>query len=135
VRILVVGSLLALAFAIRGPRGRILLLTTGVAAVFLAISLMVARFWPGGLPPAWASGGRQAAVLELLKPRFGYNLGGENVTNFGKHILRVEHQFNLDAGFTNKDDRLPEFFNTEPVAPHNAVWDFSGAEIDEFWNF
>jgi len=75
------------------------------------------------------------ALIDMINARFGINLSGDDVTNLGKHILRVEHQFNLDAGFTNIDDRLPEFFNTEPVAPHNAVWDFSGAEIDEFWNF
>jgi aldehyde:ferredoxin oxidoreductase len=30
--------------------------------------------------------------------------------------------------------QLPEFFEEE-VPPHNAVWDFSGEEIDLFWNF
>jgi len=75
------------------------------------------------------------ALIDMINARFGINLSGDDVTNLGKHILRVEHQFNLDAGFTNKDDRLPEFFNTEPVPPHNVVWDFSGEEIDEFWNF
>jgi aldehyde:ferredoxin oxidoreductase len=75
------------------------------------------------------------ALIDMINARFGINLTGEDVTNLGKHILRVEHQFNLAAGFTNKDDRLPEFFHTESVAPHNAVWDFSGEEIDEFWNF
>jgi aldehyde:ferredoxin oxidoreductase len=75
------------------------------------------------------------ALIDMINARFGIDLNGDDVTNLGKHILRVEHQFNLDAGFTNKDDRLPEFFNTEPVAPHNVVWDFSGEEIDEFWNF
>jgi aldehyde:ferredoxin oxidoreductase len=53
----------------------------------------------------------------------------------GRTILVTEHEFNLAAGFTNKDDRLPEFFEYEPVPPHNAVWDFTGEEIDEFWNF
>jgi aldehyde:ferredoxin oxidoreductase len=75
------------------------------------------------------------ALIDMINARFGIALTGDDVTNLGKHILKVEHQFNLDAGFTNKDDRLPEFFNTEPVAPHNVVWDFSGEEIDEFWNF
>jgi aldehyde:ferredoxin oxidoreductase len=75
------------------------------------------------------------ALIDMINARFGINLNGDDVTNLGKHILKVERQFNIDAGFTNKDDRLPEFFNTEPVAPHNVVWDFSGEEIDEFWNF
>jgi aldehyde:ferredoxin oxidoreductase len=75
------------------------------------------------------------ALIDMINARFGISLTGDDVTNLGKHILKVERQFNIDAGFTSKDDRLPEFFNTEPVAPHNAVWDFTDAEIDEFWNF
>ena len=57
------------------------------------------------------------------------------MTNLGKHILKVEHQFNIDAGFSNIHDRLPEFFSIERVAPHDAIWDFTGNKIDEFWNF
>lgn len=36
--------------------GVILLGPPALLAFFLAISLMVARFWPGGLPPAWDAG-------------------------------------------------------------------------------
>lgn len=75
------------------------------------------------------------ALIDMINARFGINLTGDDVTNLGKHILKVEHQFNIDAGFNNQHDRLPDFFTTEKVAPHNAVWDFSGEEIDEFWNF
>jgi aldehyde:ferredoxin oxidoreductase len=75
------------------------------------------------------------ALIDMLNARFDIALTGDDVVNLGKHILKIEHQFNIDAGFSNIHDRLPEFFNTEPVAPHNAIWDFSGAEIDEFWNF
>lgn len=75
------------------------------------------------------------ALIDMINARFGIALTGDDVINLGKHILKVERQFNIDAGFTKADDRLPEFFNTEEVAPHNAVWDFTGEEIDEFWNF
>ncbi len=75
------------------------------------------------------------ALIDMINARFGISLTGNDVTNLGKHILKVEHQFNIEAGFTNQHDRLPEFFSTETVAPHNAIWDFSDAEIDEFWNF
>ncbi|HEY3309966.1 MAG TPA: aldehyde ferredoxin oxidoreductase C-terminal domain-containing protein [Desulfuromonadaceae bacterium] len=75
------------------------------------------------------------ALIDMLNARFGIALTGDDVTNLGKHILKVERQFNIEAGFTNKHDRLPEFFSIETVAPHNAIWDFSDAEIDEFWNF
>ena len=62
------------------------------------------------------------------------SLTADDVVGLGKYILKLEHEFNLAAGMTNKDDRLPEFFEEE-VPPHNSVWDFSDAEIDEFWNF
>ncbi|CAG0984725.1 aldehyde:ferredoxin oxidoreductase [Geobacteraceae bacterium] len=75
------------------------------------------------------------ALIDMINARFGISLTGDDVTNLGKHILKIERQFNIEAGFTKEHDRLPEFFKTEPVAPHNAVWDFSDAEIDEFWNF
>ena len=75
------------------------------------------------------------ALIDMINARFGISLTGDDVTNLGKHILKVEHQFNIEAGFSNIHDRLPEFFATETVAPHNAIWDFSAAEIDEFWNF
>jgi aldehyde:ferredoxin oxidoreductase len=54
--------------------------------------------------------------------------------DMGKMILKTEHEFNLAAGFTSVDDRLPEFFEEE-IPPHNATWDFEGEEIDKIWNF
>jgi aldehyde:ferredoxin oxidoreductase len=75
------------------------------------------------------------AVIDMLNARFGINLTGDDVTNLGKTILKTERKFNIGAGFTNEHDRLPEFFALEPVAPHNAIWDFTGDEIDAFWNF
>jgi aldehyde:ferredoxin oxidoreductase len=74
------------------------------------------------------------ALIDMINARFGIGLTGDDVIGLGKSVLKTEHAFNIGAGFTNKDDRLPEFFS-EPVAPHNAVWDFSGAEIDAFWDF
>jgi aldehyde:ferredoxin oxidoreductase len=74
------------------------------------------------------------AIYEMINARYGLNLTGNDVVELGKSILKTEHEFNLAAGFSNKDDRLPEFFEEE-VPPHNAVWDFDEKEIDEFWNF
>ena len=75
------------------------------------------------------------ALIDMINARFGIALTGDDVIELGKYILKTERQFNIEAGFTKADDRLPEFFNVEPVPPHNVVWDFSGEEIDEFWNF
>ncbi len=75
------------------------------------------------------------ALVDMLNARFGINLTADDVTNLGKSILKTERAFNMAAGFTNLDDRLPEFFELEPIAPHNVVWDFTGEEIDAFWDF
>lgn len=75
------------------------------------------------------------ALIDLLNARFGISLTGDDVVNLGKYILKTEKAFNDAAGFTNLDDRLPEFFYNEPLPPHNVVFDFTGEEIDTFWNF
>ena len=75
------------------------------------------------------------ALIDLLNARFGISLNGDDVVNLGQHILKVERKFNQAAGFTEADDRLPEFFYDEPLPPHNVVCDFTGEEIDTFWNF
>jgi aldehyde:ferredoxin oxidoreductase len=75
------------------------------------------------------------ALVDLISARYGMPLTADDVVALGKRILKTEHQFNLAAGMNENDDRLPEFFNLEPLAPHMATWDFSPKEIDEFWNF
>jgi aldehyde:ferredoxin oxidoreductase len=75
------------------------------------------------------------ALIDMINARFGISLTADDVTNLGMSILKTEHAFNVAAGFTNLDDRLPEFFETDPIPPHNAVWDFTGEELDTFWNF
>jgi len=75
------------------------------------------------------------ALIDMINARFGINLVGDDVTNLGKTILKTEHQFNLDAGLGAADDRVPEFMKYEKLPPHDAVWDFTNEEIDEFWNF
>jgi aldehyde:ferredoxin oxidoreductase len=74
------------------------------------------------------------AIYEMLNARFGLSLTADDVVALGKQILKTEHAFNMAAGMTNKDDRLPEFFEEE-IPPHNAVWDMTDAELDSFWNF
>lgn len=75
------------------------------------------------------------ALIDMINARYGIALTADDVTNLGKYILKTERGFNQKAGFTSEDDRLPEFFNDEPIAPHNVVWDIDGATIDSFWDF
>jgi aldehyde:ferredoxin oxidoreductase len=75
------------------------------------------------------------ALIDMINARYGIALTGDDVVGLGKHILKLERKFNIEAGLNSADDRLPEFFTLDSVPPHNAIWDFSDAEIDEFWNF
>lgn len=54
----------------------------------------------------------------------------EKVTEYGRKILDIELDFNARAGFTKQDDRLPPFMKTEPIAPHNYVFDVTDEELD-----
>lgn len=75
------------------------------------------------------------ALIDMVNARFGTHLSDDDITNLGIKILKLERKFNMDAGFNSSHDRLPEFFKSDPVPPHNAIWDFTEDEIDEFWNF
>ncbi len=75
------------------------------------------------------------ALLDLLNAFYGLNLTGDDVTALGKTILKTEREFNARAGFTAEHDRLPRFFKTEPVAPHNVVFDVSDEDLDQVFNW
>ncbi len=75
------------------------------------------------------------ALIDLINAKYGLALTGDDVVNLGKYILKTERAFNTAAGFTSADDRLPEFFYTEALPPHNVVFDFTPEEIDTYWNF
>jgi aldehyde:ferredoxin oxidoreductase len=70
--------------------------------------------------------------FEGMKNTVNSFLGKEiDVTDYGSAILKNEREFNKKAGFTNQDDRLPEFFYTEPLPPHNVVFEVSDEELDK----
>lgn len=75
------------------------------------------------------------AIYKMLNAQYGLSLTADDVTELGKNVLKTERDFNIKAGFTNKDDRLPEFMYQEALAPHNNVFMVKDEEIDEFWNF
>ncbi len=50
-------------------------------------------------------------------------------------MLRNERDFNARAGFTAEQDRLPEFFQKEPLPPHNITFQVSDKDLDSVFNF
>jgi aldehyde:ferredoxin oxidoreductase len=75
------------------------------------------------------------ALVDLLNAKFGIAMTGDDVVALGKTILKTERAFNMAAGFSSADDKLPEFFYNEPLPPHNVVFDFTDKEIATFWDF
>lgn len=75
------------------------------------------------------------AFLTAMNAKFGTNFGPDSIPGMGIKVLQAEREFNRKAGFTNKDDRLPEFFYKEPLPPHNKVFLISDKDLDSTFNF
>jgi len=70
-------------------------------------------------------------VKRLLEARYGWDDLPDNIlAELGKETLKMEREFNRQAGFTEKDDRLPEWMTREPLPPHNAVFDVPDEQLD-----
>jgi aldehyde:ferredoxin oxidoreductase len=76
-----------------------------------------------------------AAFLKALSAKLGTPLGPDAIPQLGVRTLQAEREFNRRAGFTNKDDRLPEFFYKEALPPHNTVFTVTDAEMDTTFSF
>jgi len=70
------------------------------------------------------------ALLDLISGFTGLNFTGDDVTALGKKVLKLERDFNIAAGFTNKDDRLPDYFKKEQLPPHNVTFQVSDEDLD-----
>jgi len=57
----------------------------------------------------------------------------EDIAKVGMEILKMERQFNADAGFTAAHDRLPDFMTYEKLPPHNTVFDVTNEELDKVY--
>jgi len=73
-------------------------------------------------------------VKRLLKARYGWDDLPDNIlAELGRQTLKMEREFNRRAGFTEKDDRLPEWMTKEPLPPHNTVFDVPEEELDKLF--
>jgi aldehyde:ferredoxin oxidoreductase len=53
-----------------------------------------------------------------------------DVGKLGGEVLKVERQFNEAAGIGKEADRLPEWMKTEPLPPHNQVFEVTDETLD-----
>ncbi|HPS59415.1 MAG TPA: aldehyde ferredoxin oxidoreductase C-terminal domain-containing protein, partial [Spirochaetota bacterium] len=75
------------------------------------------------------------ALIDMINAFYGLELTADGVTELGKKVLSAEREFNKKAGFTSADDRLPRYFYTEKVPPHNVVFTVSDEELDSVFNW
>ncbi len=74
-------------------------------------------------------------LLDLLNAQYGLSLTGDDVVALGKKVLSAERSFNARAGFTALDDRLPRFFEQQPLAPHQVTFQVKPEELDRVFNW
>ena len=75
------------------------------------------------------------ALVDLISAFTGQPMTADDVTALGKSILKNEREFNLAAGFTAKDDRLPDYFKNEALPPHNVTFGVTDEALDTLYDF
>jgi aldehyde:ferredoxin oxidoreductase len=69
-------------------------------------------------------------LVEESNGVLGTDWTGDDVTRIGQEILDKELAFNRAAGFTEADDRMPEFMLYEKLPPHDVTWDVPNETLD-----
>lgn len=69
-------------------------------------------------------------MLDTVNGVLGTSYTVEDFNRLGTEWLAIERKFNEAAGFTPKDDRLPEFMYYEKLPPHNQVYDVPDEMLD-----
>ena len=71
-------------------------------------------------------------IVEALNDALGTELQDNFLRVLGRDTLVLEEKFNLDAGFTQEDDELPDFFYDEELPPTNNKARHHWAEVNKF---
>ena len=77
----------------------------------------------------------KSVIPDLLNSIYDWETKEGILAEIGKESLTYERQFNKSAGFTKKDDRLPEWITKEALTPHNAVFDVSEEDLDNVFDW
>ncbi len=72
-------------------------------------------------------------MIEEANGVLGTNWKAEDILKYGGDILKIERAFNEAAGIGKEADRMPEFMLTEPLPPHNQVFDVPDSALDSVY--
>lgn len=73
-------------------------------------------------------------IVQAINDAHGTNLTTDFFEQLGREVLRLEHAFNQQAGFTSEDDDLPAFFYEEPLPPTNHTARFQGHDVASLYD-
>jgi aldehyde:ferredoxin oxidoreductase len=105
-------------------------------AQVVAASLEVQASWAGVDSLGLCIFGRSVTnvshelIVTALNDAHGTTLDPSFMKTLGMEALKMEWEFNKQAGFTEKDDELPEFFYNEPLAPTNRAARHHSGEVN-----
>lgn len=74
---------------------------------------------------------QKSFIPEAVNSAHGTNFDGSFFVKPGKDALKMEWEFNRQAGFTVLNGELPEFFFGEPLAPTNKTQRHRASELRE----
>src|SRR5438094_6454539 len=73
-------------------------------------------------------------IVDALNAACGTTYTKDFFVELGQETLKLEREFNRRAGFTERDDELPEFFYREALAPTNRVARFHAADVHRIYD-
>lgn len=68
-------------------------------------------------------------IADAINSCHGTGIEPDFMRNIGRDTLLMEHAFNVEAGFTENDDKLPGFFYDEPLPPNDKVARLFAGEV------
>ena len=72
--------------------------------------------------------------VDMINGVYGWGWTVEDYNQFNRDVLRMELEFNRRAGINSQDYRLPEYMKTEPLPPHQAVFDVPDEDLDQVFS-
>lgn len=73
-------------------------------------------------------------MIDEVNGVLGTHWTADDVLKHGAQILKTERKFNEAAGISKEADRVPEFMKTEPLPPHNQVFDVPDEALDSVFS-
>ncbi len=73
-------------------------------------------------------------AVNLINAIFDLNKDTKWLEQYGKEVILEERKFNFAAGFSEEDDKIPDFFKEEKLPPYNLVVDVPEKEYKSYWD-